>query len=53
MWRPASEYAQPWMPLPGLLAVTRLDLIAELAASKTKLRRGRATPGRGSRHLAC
>ena len=38
MWRPASEYAQPWMPLPGLPAVTKSDLIAELAASNPHLR---------------
>ena len=42
MWRPASEYAQPWMPLPGLPAVTKSDLIAELAASYPHLRQADA-----------
>jgi hypothetical protein len=42
MWRPASEYAQPWMPLPGLPAVTRSDLIAELAANNPHLRQAGA-----------
>ena len=35
MWRP---YAQPWMPLPGLPALTKSELIAELAADNPHLR---------------
>jgi integration host factor subunit beta len=38
MWWPASEYTQPWIPLPGLPSVTRSDLIAQLAASSPHLR---------------